>query len=95
MQTHLIVVGTDRAAAQGLAQERAVPLYDLNHLIVQGETVPIATIIIDEGLAQFHHIEAVYLESILRREPGVVLITAETVARNPSLLAGHAVHTPS
>ncbi len=95
MQTHLILVGTDRAEGQRLAQERSLPLYDLNHLIAQGETVPIATIIVDEGLAQFHHIESVYLESMLRREPGVILISPETAARHPALLAGHTIYVRS
>lgn len=70
---------TDKATS--LARELNVPVYILTQLIERGETVPIATLIMDEGIDQYHHIEMVYLESILKREPGVVLITTEVAER--------------
>jgi shikimate kinase len=85
MSQHHIMIGavTEKllAQAQQLATQLGVPLYHLIHLIEQGETVSIETLIQDEGLDQYHHIATVYLESILRREPGVILISQELAER--------------
>ncbi len=84
---------TDKAHA--LAHELKVPVYILSQLIERGETVPIATLIMDEGIDQYHHIETVYLESILKREPGLVLITKGAADRpeNCDMLRQHHVIT--
>lgn len=83
--THHIIIGPPTPETmqrgQALAEKWGLPLYSLSHLIERGETVPIATLIMDEGIDQYHHIETVYLESILKREPGVVLITEAVAAR--------------
>lgn len=87
MTRHHIVIGQPSnellAQARRLAVQLNVPLYSLAQLIEQGETVPIATLIQDEGIERYHHIVTVYLESILRREPGVVVID-ETLAKQPA-----------
>lgn len=85
MPQHHIMIGpiTESVLAQArqLAVQLGVPLYPLMHLIAQGETVPIETLIQDEGLEQYYHIVTVYLESILRREPGVLLIPQDLAER--------------
>lgn len=73
---HIILIGFmgvgKSTVGRALAQRMARPFYDLDHLIESGETVSIPTIIKDEGISYFRHVESVYLESVLAREPGVV-----------------------
>lgn len=85
MMKHRILispVGEDRTSkARELARTLNLPVYILTQLIEQGETMPIETLIQDEGIDQYHHIVTVYLESILRREPGVILIPQDLAER--------------
>lgn len=84
MSHHILISPKDEdwtPKARELARTLNLPVYILTHLIEQGETVPIATLIQDEGLEQYYHIVTVYLESILRREPGVLLIPQDLAER--------------
>lgn len=84
MSHHILISPANEdwtSKAHELAQTLNLPVYILTHLIEQGETVSIETLIQDEGLAQYYHIVTVYLESILRREPGVLLIPQELAER--------------
>ncbi len=84
MSHHILIfpIGEDWIPkARELAQTLNIPVYILTDLIERGETVPIETLIQDEGLEQYYHIVTVYLESILRREPGVLLIPQDLAER--------------
>lgn len=86
MSHHILISPKDEdwaPKARELARTFNLPVYILTQVIEQGETVPIAILIQDEGLEQYHHIVTVYLESILRREPGVVVID-ESLAKQPA-----------
>lgn len=86
MSHHILISPRDEdwvPKARAFARQLNLPVYILTQLIEQGETVPIETLIQDEGLEQYHHIVTVYLESILRREPGVVVID-ESLAKQPA-----------
>ncbi|PIR20232.1 MAG: hypothetical protein COV45_06675 [Deltaproteobacteria bacterium CG11_big_fil_rev_8_21_14_0_20_47_16] len=91
---HIILAGTVcEKLGKELAHVTGRPLYVLGQLIERGETIPIATIIQDEGVDAYREIESVYLESVLRREPGVVVLHPQTLEnqRNYNMVVGHCV----
>jgi len=91
---HIILVGTAcDELGKALAQITGRPLYILNALIERGETVPIDTLIQDEGMDAYHEIESVYLESLLARESGVIVLSPQTLEnpRNQALCQGHCI----
>lgn len=94
---HIVVIGDADAIVKRTGQQLSDaidrPLYILDQLIERGETVSIATIIQDEGLDAYHEIESVYLESVLKRDPGVIILNAQVARspRNAALLESHCV----